>query len=138
MEVVFDLLLPACVLHALAACDVALRREEREQRRADIEHLAGSLVNKVNECVAAIDEGEHATVAAWPCAGCMACGYMSGCVQGHGSCGSAHAASCMWDFNASNGGHWRHDATCKRQGNANKLTRHACHVVPTTMQLSVG
>lgn len=32
-------------------------REEREQRRADIEHLAGSLVNKVNECVAAIDEG---------------------------------------------------------------------------------
>jgi hypothetical protein len=34
-----------------------LCREEREQRRADIEHLAGSLVNKVNECVAAIDEG---------------------------------------------------------------------------------
>lgn len=33
-------------------------REEREQRRADIEHLAGSLVNKVNECVAAIDEGK--------------------------------------------------------------------------------
>jgi hypothetical protein len=33
-------------------------REEREQRRADIEHLASSLVNKVNECVGAIDEGE--------------------------------------------------------------------------------
>lgn len=36
------------------------RREEREQRRADIEHLASSLVNslgtKVNECVAAIEE----------------------------------------------------------------------------------
>lgn len=33
-------------------------REERDQRRADIEHLAGSLVSKVNECVAAIDEGK--------------------------------------------------------------------------------
>jgi len=31
-------------------------KEEREQRRSDIEHLAGSLVNKVNECVAALDE----------------------------------------------------------------------------------
>lgn len=32
-------------------------REEREQRRQDIEHLAASLVNKVNECVGALDEG---------------------------------------------------------------------------------
>lgn len=32
------------------------RREEREQRRNDIEHLATSLVGKVNECVAALDE----------------------------------------------------------------------------------
>lgn len=39
-------------------------REEREQRRADIEHLASSLVNKVNECVAAIDEGMSVV---WPC-----------------------------------------------------------------------
>lgn len=37
-------------------------KEEREQRRADIEHLAGSLVNKVNECVAAIDEERVARV----------------------------------------------------------------------------
>lgn len=34
-------------------------REEREQRRTDIEHLASSLVGKVNECVGAIDEGEY-------------------------------------------------------------------------------
>ena len=33
-------------------------RDERESRR-DIEHLATSLVGKVNECVAAIDEGER-------------------------------------------------------------------------------
>ena len=33
-------------------------REERDQRRNDIEHLATSLVCKVNECVAALDEGE--------------------------------------------------------------------------------
>ena len=33
-------------------------REEREQRRNDIEHLATSLVGKVNECVQALDEGE--------------------------------------------------------------------------------
>jgi hypothetical protein len=33
------------------------RREEREQRRSDIEHLAHSLVNKVNECVTALDDG---------------------------------------------------------------------------------
>ncbi len=32
-------------------------RDERESRRSDIEHLATSLVGKVNECVAAIDEG---------------------------------------------------------------------------------
>jgi CRISPR/Cas system-associated protein Cas10 (large subunit of type III CRISPR-Cas system) len=32
-------------------------REERDQRRNDIEHLATSLVGKVNECVAALDEG---------------------------------------------------------------------------------
>jgi hypothetical protein len=32
-------------------------REERETRRSDIEHLASSLVGKVNECVAALDEG---------------------------------------------------------------------------------
>ncbi|KAI8470508.1 MAG: striated microtubule associated system I fiber component [Monoraphidium minutum] len=31
-------------------------KEEREQRRQDIEHLAGTLVGKVNECVAALDE----------------------------------------------------------------------------------
>ena len=31
-------------------------REEREQRRNDIEHLATSLVGKVNECVMALDE----------------------------------------------------------------------------------
>jgi len=34
----------------------ALIREEREQRRSDIEHLATNLVNKVNECVSALDE----------------------------------------------------------------------------------
>ncbi|GFH27138.1 uncharacterized protein HaLaN_25410, partial [Haematococcus lacustris] len=33
-----------------------LVREEREQRRNDIEHLATSLVGKVNECVTALDE----------------------------------------------------------------------------------
>lgn len=32
--------------------------DERDARRGDIEHLAGSLVGKVNECVSAIDEGE--------------------------------------------------------------------------------
>eukprot|EP00879_Flechtneria_rotunda_P024096 GHRR01025536.1.p1 GENE.GHRR01025536.1~~GHRR01025536.1.p1 ORF type:complete len:222 (+),score=61.04 GHRR01025536.1:295-960(+) len=37
-------------------------KEEREQRRADIEHLAASLVNKVNECVGAIDEERVARV----------------------------------------------------------------------------
>lgn len=42
-----------------AAPAPVLCREERDQRRADIEHLASSLVSKVNECVAAIDEGEH-------------------------------------------------------------------------------
>lgn len=42
-------------------------REEREQRRADIEHLASSLVNKVNECVAAIDEGEEGSAAIRQC-----------------------------------------------------------------------
>lgn len=31
-------------------------REEREQRRNDIEHLATSLVGKVNECVMALDD----------------------------------------------------------------------------------
>ncbi|KAF8061372.1 SF-assemblin [Scenedesmus sp. PABB004] len=40
----------------------AIIKEEREQRRADIEHLAGSLVSKVNECVAAIDEERVARV----------------------------------------------------------------------------
>mmetsp|Transcript_444 Transcript_444/g.1145 ORF Transcript_444/g.1145 Transcript_444/m.1145 type:complete len:273 (-) Transcript_444:1052-1870(-) len=34
----------------------AVIREERDQRRNDIEHLATSLVGKVNECVAALDE----------------------------------------------------------------------------------
>mmetsp|Transcript_6999 Transcript_6999/g.11898 ORF Transcript_6999/g.11898 Transcript_6999/m.11898 type:complete len:262 (-) Transcript_6999:715-1500(-) len=34
----------------------SLVREEREQRRNDIEHLATSLVAKVNECVGALDE----------------------------------------------------------------------------------
>lgn len=33
-----------------------LIREEREQRRTDMEHLATSLVGKVNECVGALDE----------------------------------------------------------------------------------
>eukprot|EP00775_Hariotina_reticulata_P010153 gene10153-10311_t len=37
-------------------------KEEREQRRSDIEHLAASLVNKVNECVAAVDEERVARV----------------------------------------------------------------------------
>ncbi|KAF6256136.1 striated microtubule associated system I fiber component [Scenedesmus sp. NREL 46B-D3] len=40
----------------------AIIKEEREQRRADIEHLASSLVNKVNECVGAIDEERVARV----------------------------------------------------------------------------
>lgn len=31
-------------------------KEEREQRRSDIEHLATSLVSKVNECVTALEE----------------------------------------------------------------------------------
>lgn len=34
-------------------------REEREQRRQDVEHLAATLVGKVNECVGALDEGER-------------------------------------------------------------------------------
>lgn len=53
---------PGNCLHWLTAAPlpVCRCREEREQRRADIEHLAGSLVNKVNECVAAIDEGTQA------------------------------------------------------------------------------
>ncbi|KAG1677714.1 hypothetical protein FOA52_001026 [Chlamydomonas sp. UWO 241] len=34
----------------------AIVREEREQRRSDVEHLATSLVSKVNECVSALDE----------------------------------------------------------------------------------
>lgn len=34
----------------------AIIKEERDQRRADIEHLASQLVNKVNECVGALDE----------------------------------------------------------------------------------
>jgi len=38
-------------------------REEREQRRNDIEHLATSLVSKVNECVAALDEGVASHIA---------------------------------------------------------------------------
>eukprot|EP00878_Enallax_costatus_P018289 GHUV01019247.1.p1 GENE.GHUV01019247.1~~GHUV01019247.1.p1 ORF type:complete len:224 (+),score=76.17 GHUV01019247.1:41-673(+) len=40
----------------------AIIKEERDQRRADIEHLASSLVSKVNECVAAIDEERVARV----------------------------------------------------------------------------
>lgn len=36
-------------------------RDERDARRGDIEHLATSLVGKVNECVSAIDEGEWAS-----------------------------------------------------------------------------
>lgn len=36
----------------------AVCSEEREQRRNDIEHLATSLVGKVNECVQALDEGK--------------------------------------------------------------------------------
>mmetsp|Transcript_27178 Transcript_27178/g.69192 ORF Transcript_27178/g.69192 Transcript_27178/m.69192 type:complete len:278 (-) Transcript_27178:593-1426(-) len=40
----------------------ALIREEREQRRNDIEHLATSLVGKVNECVSALDEERTARV----------------------------------------------------------------------------
>ena len=39
------------------ACLPTIHREERDQRRNDIEHLATSLVGKVNECVAALDEG---------------------------------------------------------------------------------
>ncbi|GBF88940.1 SF-assemblin [Raphidocelis subcapitata] len=34
----------------------AVVKEEREQRRGDVEHLAATLVGKVNECVAALDE----------------------------------------------------------------------------------
>ena len=34
-------------------------REEREQRRQDVEHLAATLVGKVNECVGALDEVEY-------------------------------------------------------------------------------
>jgi hypothetical protein len=48
-------------ISSLHCCLFACCREEREQRRADIEHLASSLVNKVNECVGAIDEGEYST-----------------------------------------------------------------------------
>ncbi|GFR51740.1 hypothetical protein Agub_g14186 [Astrephomene gubernaculifera] len=40
----------------------ALVRDERESRRNDIEHLATSLVGKVNECVAAIDEERNGRV----------------------------------------------------------------------------
>eukprot|EP00877_Chromochloris_zofingiensis_P007535 jgi/Chrzof1/3034/Cz12g09040.t1 len=40
----------------------AILKEEREQRRQDIEHLAASLVNKVNECVGALDEERVARV----------------------------------------------------------------------------
>ncbi|PNW80868.1 hypothetical protein CHLRE_07g332950v5 [Chlamydomonas reinhardtii] len=40
----------------------ALVRDERESRRSDIEHLATSLVGKVNECVAAIDEERNGRV----------------------------------------------------------------------------
>lgn len=40
----------------------ALVRDEREARRNDIEHLATSLVGKVNECVAAIDEERNSRV----------------------------------------------------------------------------
>jgi hypothetical protein len=47
-------------------------REEREQRRNDIEHLATSLVGKVNECVTALDEGE-----CWVQALCMMSGQSS-------------------------------------------------------------
>mmetsp|Transcript_13822 Transcript_13822/g.24301 ORF Transcript_13822/g.24301 Transcript_13822/m.24301 type:complete len:265 (-) Transcript_13822:549-1343(-) len=38
----------------------ALVRDERESRRSDIEHLATSLVSKVNECVSALDEERNA------------------------------------------------------------------------------
>lgn len=34
----------------------AIVKEEREQRRQDVEHLAATLVGKVNECVSALDE----------------------------------------------------------------------------------
>lgn len=57
-------------------------REEREQRRADIEHLAGSLVNKVNECVAAIDEGA-----------CTASQNEITCIRGHMSCSCVSMAA---------------------------------------------
>lgn len=40
----------------------SLIREEREQRRSDIEHLATSLVGKVNECVQALDEERNSRV----------------------------------------------------------------------------
>lgn len=47
---------------SIITCTAVACREERDQRRADIEHLASSLVSKVNECVAAIDEGKGGTV----------------------------------------------------------------------------
>ncbi|MEW5301329.1 MAG: hypothetical protein WDW36_004194 [Sanguina aurantia] len=37
-------------------------KEEREQRRNDIEHLATNLVGKVNECVAALDDERNSRV----------------------------------------------------------------------------
>ncbi|GAX74372.1 hypothetical protein CEUSTIGMA_g1820.t1 [Chlamydomonas eustigma] len=40
----------------------AIVREEREQRRNDIEHLATSLVGKVNECVQALDEERNSRI----------------------------------------------------------------------------
>ncbi len=45
---------PWCVVVWPPTC-----REERDQRRTDMEHLATSLVGKVNECVSALDEGER-------------------------------------------------------------------------------
>ena len=56
-----------------------LCREERDQRRQDIEHLASSLVNKVNECVTALDDGKQRVLAECPCpaasqpSACRAC-----------------------------------------------------------------
>lgn len=42
-------------------------RDERDSRRSDIEHLATSLVGKVNECVGALDDGEPPTAPPpWP------------------------------------------------------------------------
>lgn len=46
-----------CLCDSIFWCSFFLRREEREQRRNDIEHLATNLVGKVNECVAALDDG---------------------------------------------------------------------------------